>query len=104
MVAGQRRGDAARRDRDLPVVVAEAGLVGEPPHDRAGDHFTHELELVPPDESCAALRRIPADRPLFVSSTHWWVGLIGVNPFNAPDCMKGERPAYTYFELNVYRR
>jgi hypothetical protein len=87
-------------DEDWKIAVAARGV----PATLAGDHFTHELELVPPDDSCTALRRIPADRPLFVSSTQWWAGLIGVNPFNAPDCMKGERPAYTYFDLDVYRR
>jgi hypothetical protein len=87
-------------DDDWKIAVAARGV----PATLAGDHFTHELELIPPDGSCAAMRRIPDERPLFVSSDHWWVGLIGVNEFNGPDCMQGERAAYTWFDLNVYRR
>jgi hypothetical protein len=85
-------------DGDWKIAVGARGVPGT----LAGDHFTHELELVPANGPCRALRRVAARRHLMVSSTHWWVGLIGRNPYNAPRCMRGEKPKFVWFDLSIY--
>jgi hypothetical protein len=87
-------------DDDWKIAVGARAVPGT----LAGDHFTHELELVPADGPCRELKRIAARTPLLVSGTGWWVGLIGLNPFNAPRCMRDERPAHVWFDLKVYAR
>jgi hypothetical protein len=85
-------------DDDWKVAIGARGVPGT----LAGDHFTHELELVPAHGPCRELRELAKDTPLMVSGPGWWVGLIGVNAFNAPRCMEAERPAFVWFDLKVY--
>jgi hypothetical protein len=87
-------------DDDWKIAVGARAVPGT----LAGDHFTHELELVPADAPCSELRRLPDETPLVVSGPGWWVGLIGLNPFNAPRCMASEDAAFVWFDLKVYRR
>jgi hypothetical protein len=85
-------------DEDWKIAIGARGVLGT----LAGDHFTHPLELVPAQGPCRELKAISRHTRLMVSSTHWWVGLIGRNPYNAPRCMRGERPEFTWFDLSVY--
>jgi len=85
-------------DDDWKIAIGARGVLGT----LAGDHFTHELELVPADGPCRELRELATRTPLMVSGPGWWVGLIGVNSFNAPRCMRDVRPAYVWFDLKVY--
>jgi hypothetical protein len=85
-------------DDDWKIAIGARGVPGT----LAGDHFTHELELVPAHGPCRELRELARDTPLMVSGTGWWVGLIGVNSFNAPRCMQDERPTFAWFDLKVY--
>jgi hypothetical protein len=85
-------------DDDWKIAIGARGVPGT----LAGDHFTHPLELVPAQGPCRELKAISRHTRLMVSSTHWWVGLIGRNPYNAPRCMHGERPKFTWFDLSVY--
>jgi hypothetical protein len=85
-------------DGDWKIAVGARGVPGT----LAGDHFTHELELVPAHGPCRELRELATHTPLMTSGTGWWVGLIGLNDFNAPRCLKTERPTFTWFDLSVY--
>ena len=85
-------------DDDWRIAVGARGVPGT----LAGDHFTHELKVVPAHGPCGELKAIASHTRLMVSSTHWWVGLIGRNSYNAPRCMQGERPEFTWFDLSVY--
>ena len=85
-------------DDDWKIAIGARGVPGT----LAGDHFTHELELVPAHGPCRELRELARETPLMVSGPGWWVGLIGVNSFNAPRCMQDERPAFVWFDLKVY--
>jgi hypothetical protein len=85
-------------DEDWKIAISSRAVLGT----LAGDHFTHELELVPAHGPCAVMRRIPERTHLMVSTPIWWGGLIGRNPYNGPRCMDGVRPTYTWFETKIY--
>ena len=85
-------------DDDWKVAIGARAVPGT----LAGDHFTHELEMVPAHGPCRALRELARNTRLMVSGLGWWVGLLGVNSFNAPRCMESERPAFVWFDLRVY--
>jgi hypothetical protein len=61
----------------------------------AGDHFTHRLTLVPPRARCQAVARLASRIPVVVTDPNFFGGLLlGVNPYSAPRCLAGRRPAY----------
>ena len=62
VVAGQRAGHPASADRDLPVVVSEAGLVGEPPHHARGRRG--RADHVDACARCSRCRRAPPAAPI----------------------------------------
>ncbi|HEY7600729.1 MAG TPA: hypothetical protein VH741_12440 [Candidatus Limnocylindrales bacterium] len=85
-------------DDDWKIAISSRAVLGP----LAGDHFTHELELVPAHGPCSELRRIPSHTRLIVSGEGWWIGLIGLNSYNGPRCMEGVKPTYVWFENRIY--
>ncbi len=79
-----------------PVAFASRTVLGQ----LAGDHFTHRLVLVGAHAPCRQLVSLAAHMPLVVSDTTFFLGIVGVVPYDAPGCMRSVRPA---FQDGVYR-
>ena len=85
---------AANVDDEEPVAFAPQ-MLGV----LAGDHLEHDIEMIPAGEPCARTR---ARRGYLVIGTL----PLAENraPFNALNCLKGERPVYADASFRVYRQ
>jgi hypothetical protein len=61
----------------------------------AGDHFTHELDLIPGDLSCRGVDEVMRRETLLVTRELWFRGLIGLNGYSGPRCVAHRRPVFT---------
>jgi len=85
------------QDEDYPVSIASRAVLSS----LAGDRFQHPLELVPARAECDSLLRRARREPLVVTTSEWFQGIIGVNPYTAPDCLAGSEPAYRQADHTV---
>ncbi|MBN1527641.1 MAG: hypothetical protein JW895_01170 [Thermoleophilaceae bacterium] len=81
-----------------PIAIASRGVVGQ----LAGDRFQHPLELVPQRASCAEVRRIAERRTLFLTPDVFFRGILGVEPYTAPGCLRRGDAADDQFPFLVY--
>ena len=72
-------------DEDYPVSISSRAVMSA----FAGDRFQHALELVPAQADCRTVRQLARSRPLVVTRTEWFRGIIGVEPYPAPRCVAG---------------
>ena len=86
------------RHDDWKISIAARAVTGT----LAGDHFTHELELVPAHGPCRRLKEIARERRLLVTRPEWFLGLVGMNSYNGVRCMKDEPYVFSLFDHRVY--
>ena len=84
-------------EEDYPVAIASRAVMSS----FAGDRFQHPLELIPQEASCPSITELAKGRPLLVTRTEWFEGIIGVEPYSAPGCLDGTDPAYRTIDFNV---
>jgi peptidoglycan/LPS O-acetylase OafA/YrhL len=82
---------------DYPVWLASRAVMSS----FAGDHFQHPLELVPARASCRSVKELARRRPLVVTTSEWFQGIIGVNPYSAPACLADSPPDYRRGDYTV---
>ena len=85
-------------DGDRPVAFASRGVLAP----LAGDRFSHELRLVPARVRCDELARWTGDAVLVVTPPVFFGGILGVEPYDAPRCLTGRRPAFEDVVFSVY--
>lgn len=84
---------------DGPIGIASRGVIAQ----LAGDHFRHELVLVPQHASCREVEALARRMPVVVTAPLFTQGLIGVESYSAARCLAGRRPLLDADPFFVYR-
>jgi hypothetical protein len=85
-------------DGDWTISLASRAVISS----LAGDHFRHPLELIPAHTQCKGVRALASRTPLLVTSSDWFLGIIGLNPYSAPGCLHGRPAVYQKGDYTVY--
>ena len=90
--------------RDMSAFLRRAGIGDEDsvavvsrflPVSLAGDHFERPLELVPRDETCAAVAGRTREGWLMITTRRFAQGVLGFEPIPASRCLRGRHPLGT---------
>jgi hypothetical protein len=85
-------------DGDWTISLASRAVISS----LAGDHFDHPLELIPARMQCDRVRALATRTPLLVTNPDWFLGIIGLNPYSAPACLRGQPAVYQRGDYTVY--